>query len=53
MQALYSIVVFVFVLAVLATVAYALFAMSPFARHTDRLRDPRTARRLHESPHLD
>jgi hypothetical protein len=53
MQALYTIVVFVFVLAVLASVAFALFAMSPFARHRDRFRDPRTGKRVGESPHLD
>jgi hypothetical protein len=53
MQALYTIVVFVFVLAVLATVGFALFAMSPFARHKEQFRDPRTGRRLSESPHLD
>jgi hypothetical protein len=53
MQALYTIVVFVFVLAVLGTVAYALFAMSPFARHKDHFRDPRTGKRVGESPHLD
>jgi hypothetical protein len=42
-----------FVLAVLAVVAYALFKLSPFAHHADHYRDPRTGKRLQESPHLE
>jgi hypothetical protein len=53
MQALSTLVVFVFVLGVVATVGYALFAMSPFAEHRDRFRDPRTGRRLGGIPRLD
>lgn len=45
-------IVVVFVLTVLALAAYALFAMSPFARHTDQFRDPETGKRLGESPRL-
>jgi hypothetical protein len=45
--------VFVFVAGVLAVVAWALFEMSPFARHTDQLRDPRTGELTGASPRLD
>jgi hypothetical protein len=45
--------VFVFVLGVLAVVAWALFETSPFARHTDQFRDPRTGERTRPSPRLD
>ena len=51
MQSVYTIVVFVFVIAVLGTVAYALFEVTPLARHKDRFRDAR-GRRI-ESPRLD
>jgi hypothetical protein len=53
MQALYTIVVFAFVVVVLAIVGWALFEVTPFARHKDRFRDPRTGKRLSESPRLD
>jgi hypothetical protein len=46
-------VVMVCVVAVLAVVAYALFEMSPFARHADEYRDPETHKRLADSPHLE
>jgi hypothetical protein len=52
MQALYTIVVFVFVIGVLAAVAFALFEVTPLAHHKERFRDPRTGKRV-ESPHLD
>jgi hypothetical protein len=45
--------VFVFVAGVLAVVVWALFEMSPFARHTDQFRDPRTGERTGPSPRLD
>jgi uncharacterized membrane protein len=48
-----TLIVFLFVAAVLATVAYALFEMSPFARHEDQYRDLVTRRRLGVSPHLE
>jgi len=41
------------VVAVLAVVAYALFELSPFARHRDQFRDPATGKPLRGSPHLD
>jgi hypothetical protein len=53
MSTLWTIVAVVFVLSVLAFVAYGLFEVSPFARHLDRLRDPLTGRRRWESPHLE
>jgi hypothetical protein len=53
MQALWIVVVFVFVIGVLATVGFALFELTPFARHSDRFRDPQTGKRLAPSPRLD
>lgn len=53
MNTLFTVVVFAFVLAVLAVVAYAFFELSPFAHHADWFRDPRTGKRRWESPHLD
>lgn len=53
MNTFFAIVVFAFVFAVLAVVAYALFELSPFARHSDSFRDPRTGARRWESPRLD
>jgi len=50
---LFIIIVAVFVIAVLALVGYGFFEMSPFARHSDQLRDPTTGERRWESPHLD
>jgi hypothetical protein len=52
MNAAYTVIVVVFVLSVLVTAAYTLYAMSPFARHADRFRDPQTGKRLGESPRL-
>lgn len=48
-----TLAVFVFVVGVLAFLAWALFEMSPFAGHTDQLRDPRTGKRTGPSPRLD
>jgi hypothetical protein len=53
MAILWTIIVFVFVIGVLAVVAYCLFEMSPFARHTDVYRDPVTHKWLGEPPRLD
>jgi hypothetical protein len=53
MNGLFTVIVFAFVFAVLAVVAYALFEMSPFAHHVDRFRDRRTGERLGRSPRLD
>jgi hypothetical protein len=53
MNTLYLVIVMIFVFGVLATVGYALFEMSPFARHADHYRDPVTGRRRWESPHLE
>jgi hypothetical protein len=53
MNGLFTVIVFAFVFAVLAAVAYALFEMSPFAHHLDRFRDSRTGERLGRSPRLD
>jgi hypothetical protein len=44
---------FVFVFGTLAVVAWALFEMSPFARHNDQFRDPRTGKFRGSSPRLD
>jgi hypothetical protein len=50
MSTLYLIVVIVSVVAILGVVAYGLFELSPFARHTDVLHD-RGVRQ--DSPRLD
>jgi len=53
MDTVYLVIVLVFVAAVLASVGYALFKMSPFAHHADHYRDPVTLKRIGESPRLD
>jgi len=53
MDTVYLVIVLIFVFAVLASVAYALFALSPFARHADHYRDPVTHEFIGQSPHLD
>jgi hypothetical protein len=54
MNTIYTVVVTVFVLGVLSVVAYALFKMSPFAKHEDHYRDPSTGeRQWGDSPHLE
>jgi hypothetical protein len=45
--------VFAFVFGTLAFVGWALFEMSPWARHKDQFRDPRTGKCRGSSPHLD
>jgi hypothetical protein len=44
---------FVFVVGTLTVVGWALFEMSPFARHKDEFRDPRTGKFRGSSPRLD
>jgi hypothetical protein len=44
---------FVFVVGTLGFVGWALFEMSPFARHKDDFRDPRTGKFRGSSPRLD
>ena len=44
---------FAFVFGVLAFVVWALFEMSPFARHKDQFRDPWTGKFRGQSPRLD
>jgi hypothetical protein len=53
MAALFTIIVLLFVVGVLATVAYAVFEVTPFAKHKDHYRDPETGERRWESPYLD
>lgn len=53
MEVVFSILVVVFVVSVLGVAGYALFKMSPMATHAERFRDPRTGKRLTDSPHLD
>ena len=52
MATLFIIVTFLVVLAGAAVVVYALFEMSPYARHADQFRDPRTGKPRGSSPHL-
>jgi hypothetical protein len=53
MGTLFTIIVVAVVLAGLAVGVWALFEMSPHAKHDDRFRNPATGRRRGESPHLD
>ena len=53
MVVVFTLIVFAFVVSVLAVVGYALFEISPFATHRDHFRDPRTGERRGESPRLD
>jgi hypothetical protein len=53
MSTVFTIIVFAVVLAGLAVGAWALFELSPFARHQEQFRDPLTGRRSGESPRLD
>ena len=53
MEALFAVIVFAFVLLVLGFVVFAIFEMTPLARHSNSFRDPRTGKRRWQSPHLD
>ena len=53
MDALFAVIVLAFVLLVLALVAFAIFEVTPLARHSNSFRDPRTGNRRWDSPHLD
>jgi hypothetical protein len=53
MSTVFTIIVFAVVLAGLAVGVWALFELSPLARHQEQFRDPRTGRRSGESPRLD
>lgn len=53
MSTLGTIIVFAVVLAGLVVGVWALFEMSPFAKHKDQFRDPLTGKRTGQSPRLD
>jgi hypothetical protein len=53
MSTLFTIIVFVVVLAGLAVGVWALFELSPLAKHQDQFRNPLTGERRGESPRLD
>jgi hypothetical protein len=53
MESLMVVIVLLFVVGVLLVVAYALFEMSPFARHEDHYRDPATGKRRWDPPNLE
>ena len=48
----FLVIAVIFVLSVLALVAYSLFELTPWARHADHYRDESGSRRF-ESPRLD
>jgi hypothetical protein len=48
-----TLLAFAFVIGTLAVVGWALFEISPLARHNDQYRDPRTGKRRGSSPRLD
>ena len=53
MSTFWIVVSTVFVVGVLTLVAYVVFELTPFARHSETFRDPRTLRRIGTSPHLE
>ena len=53
MATLWVIIVFAFVIGVLAIVAFALFECTAFAHDSDPYRDPTTGQRRWPSPRLD
>jgi hypothetical protein len=53
MSTVFTVIVFFVVLAGLAVGIWALFQLSPFARHQEQFRDPLTGRRRGDSPRLD
>jgi hypothetical protein len=53
MGMVWTIVVLVLVGAVVGVIGLALFEMSPFARHEDHYRDPRTGKRTAHAPNLE
>jgi uncharacterized protein HemY len=52
METMFLVIVFAFVIAVLALVAYSVFEVTPLAHHKDHYRDDSGKRRF-ESPWLD
>ncbi len=53
MNTVFVIIVFAFVISVLALVGFAIVEMSPLGRHRDHYRDPETGNRRFDSPRLD
>lgn len=53
MGMVWTIVVLALVAAVIVVIGFALFEMSPFGRHEDHYRDPRTGRRTAHAPNLE
>jgi hypothetical protein len=53
MGAVFSVVVIVFVVGVVGLVGFALFEVTPLARHQDHYRDPVTGARRMKSPNLE
>ncbi|HLY94335.1 MAG TPA: hypothetical protein VKP14_05780 [Gaiellaceae bacterium] len=53
MATFFEVLAVVFVVVVLAFLAFPLFESSPFAHHADQYRDPRTGKRREGAPRLD
>jgi hypothetical protein len=53
MGSLMVVIVMSFVIGVLLVIGYALFEMSPIARHQDHYRDPATGKRRWDPPNLE
>ena len=53
MSTLFTTIVFAVVIAGAAVLVYCLYKASPFARHEDQFRDPRTGKPRGEGPHLE
>jgi len=53
MGMLFTLIVLIFVAAVLLVVGFTLFEMSPFGRHSDHYRNPITRKRRWDPPNLE
>jgi len=53
MGMLFTLIVLIFVAAVLLVVGFTLFEMSPFGRHSDHYRNPSTRKRRWDPPNLE
>jgi hypothetical protein len=53
MGAFFTVLVLCFAIALPVLIGFVLFEVSPFGRHSDHYRDPRTGKRRWESPNLN
>jgi hypothetical protein len=53
MSTFFAVLMFLFVVVVLVFLAIPFFEATPLAHHRDQYRDPRTGKRIGQSPRLD